>query len=64
MQKNMKSIYLGKAYQNFIKCEWSKDGYCEVYGSAKEQEHSETQWPCSGTEENMQECGQVHKKEN
>lgn len=40
-----------------MKCEWSRHGYCECYGAAEEQEQKETNWPCEGTEEEMQECG-------
>ena len=47
-----------------MRCEWNSNGYCEVYGSAEEQECRETHWPCSGTETDMLECGQILKKEN
>ena len=42
-----------------IKCEWYKGGYCEYYGDAEEQEQRDTNWPCDGTEDEMQECGQI-----
>lgn len=42
-----------------MKCEWSRNGYCECYGTTEEQEERETNWPCGGTEAEMQECGQI-----
>ena len=45
--------------KNMEKCEWCERGYCEVYGSAEEQEKEEINWPCNGTPEEMKDCGQL-----
>lgn len=44
-----------------MRCEWSNEGYCEVYGSSEEQKNKETQWECNGTEEEMLDCGQIRE---
>lgn len=46
-----------------MRCEWSRHGYCEYYSTADEQEERETNWPCDGTDEEMQECGMSRKEE-
>lgn len=45
-----------------IRCEWCRSGYCECYGDAEEQEQSETNWPCIGTEDEMIACGQLEQE--
>lgn len=42
-----------------MRCEWSNEGYCEVYGSSDEQKNKEINWPCAGSEEEMLDCGQI-----
>lgn len=47
-----------------MKCEWSRHGYCEYYSTAEEQEQRETNWPCDGSEDEMQDCGMSRKEED
>lgn len=42
-----------------MKCEWCREGYCECYGDAEEQEQRESRYPCDGTEDEMRKCGQI-----
>jgi len=42
-------------------CEWCDEGLCAYYGSPEEQQEEETQWPCMGTEAEMQVCGQIKR---
>lgn len=42
-----------------VKCEYYEDGYCTYEKSVEEQLESETQWECSGSEEEMHDCGMM-----
>lgn len=43
--------------ERVLRCEWCKNGYCEEWATAEEQEERETQWLCDGSEDQMIDCG-------